>query len=114
MKSLKYISATVLYIGFVHSAIAASQSSYLVPFEQAKVKAGSEIYIYYGIGVNYLVCKSGSKGHLFLGSGYVPGSVWGDDRDEIMLEAISSPQSGVVVFRAGKESDAEVSCEYKS
>jgi len=117
MKIMQW-TITAITLGLINTALAASPS-YLAPIDKTVVKAGSEIYIYYGLGVNDLICKSTSKNHQFIGSGGGTAPNWTDTSNEITLDntsgaPTSATQSGVLVFRAGKNADAIVSCEYRS
>jgi hypothetical protein len=118
MKLVKYFSAAIMSLCLVNSALAAG-SSYLAPLDSTVVKAGSDIYIYYGLGVNDLICKSSSKGHQFFGTAGGTAPIWTNTSNEVTLDnSIGAPTSvstsGVLVFRAGKNADAIVSCEYRS
>ena len=117
MKIMQW-TITAITLGLINTALAASPS-YLAPIEKTAVKAGSEIYIYYGTGVNDLICKSTSKNHQFIGTSGGTSPIWTDTSNEITLDNTtgapnSGAQSGVLVFRAGKNADAVVSCEYRS
>lgn len=112
MKVLKYIGValalTIANIGY-------AAETHLVPFSNVTVKAGSKMYIYYGVSPSSsLVCTSKGKGHTYAGAGGDNGApMWLATSDNINMSTLETARSGTVRFKAGENYDATVSCEYE-